>query len=294
MSTGARRRHRAAATSAAPSPANLVQDGHHVSVHDADADAPAAAGRARRAGRATLPPGSAERSEITFLSLPTPAVVERGGAPSGSRARSPARSSSTLSTNAPGDGARARRAARGRGLPPAGGPAHRRRARARRRACWSSWSAARPRSYERVQPLLERLGRATFHLGPARARQHGEAGEQPARVHVHLGLARGAGGRGQGGHRPAHHDRRRARGRRRQLLHRPHGGGHQRARPADAVRARPRRQGRRPAPRRGARGRRAGAGRGAGGAGARRPRSAPASASAISPIWSSWSSGRRA
>src|SRR5262249_30980542 len=55
--------------------ANLVQDGHRVSVHDTVADRlRPLVGLGARA--ADSPAKVAERCEITFLSLPTPAVVE--------------------------------------------------------------------------------------------------------------------------------------------------------------------------------------------------------------------------
>src|SRR5262249_61897441 len=55
--------------------ANLVQAGHRVSVHDAVADRlkPLVGLGARAADSARK---IAERSEVTFLSLPTPAVVD--------------------------------------------------------------------------------------------------------------------------------------------------------------------------------------------------------------------------
>ena len=39
----------------------------------------------------------------------------------------------------------------------------------------------------RVLPVLEPLGRATFHVGCARPRQHHEAAQQPHRLHHHMG-----------------------------------------------------------------------------------------------------------
>src|SRR2546430_12926614 len=57
--------------------ANLLADGHGVAVHDAD---PACCAALVRAGavRADTPAAVAERSEITFTSLPSPAVMEAG------------------------------------------------------------------------------------------------------------------------------------------------------------------------------------------------------------------------
>src|SRR5256885_16546012 len=66
--------------------ANLLADGHAVVVHDAD---PACCAALVRAGavRADTPAAVAERSEITFTSLPSPAVMEAGAQawPSGAR-----------------------------------------------------------------------------------------------------------------------------------------------------------------------------------------------------------------
>src|SRR2546429_8584576 len=55
--------------------ANLLADGHGVAVHDTD---PARSVALVRAGavRADTPTAVAERSEITFTSLPSPAVME--------------------------------------------------------------------------------------------------------------------------------------------------------------------------------------------------------------------------
>src|SRR5947199_9394507 len=55
--------------------ANLLADGHGVAVHDTD---PARTAALVRAGavRADTPAAVAERSEITFTSLPSPAVME--------------------------------------------------------------------------------------------------------------------------------------------------------------------------------------------------------------------------
>ena len=167
--------------------ANLSADGHHVSVYDTDADAlPPLVGLGARSAR-TRPPQVAERSEITFLSLPTPAVVEEVAGRVARRRAAGCRPRRPQHQRA-GDGARARRADRG-GRPP---PARVRRSpaapRARRLACWSSWWAATPRSFDRVEPLLARLGRADLPRRRARARQHRQAGEQSrsrSRPHGH-------------------------------------------------------------------------------------------------------------
>src|SRR5437870_6127978 len=55
--------------------ANLLADGHAVAVHDADPARCAALVRAG-AARGATPAAVAERSEITFTSLPSPAVME--------------------------------------------------------------------------------------------------------------------------------------------------------------------------------------------------------------------------
>jgi 2-hydroxy-3-oxopropionate reductase len=142
---------------------NLVQDGHHVVVHDAMPD------RLRPlvglGARAADSPGRvAERSEITFTSLPTPAIVDQvagqwlEGAAAGSVLVD-------LSTNAPGH-VRAlgeRLAAAGCHLleaPLTGGAPG---AQARMLVFMVGGDDA---VVERVRPLLEKLGRATFHLGP--------------------------------------------------------------------------------------------------------------------------------
>jgi 3-hydroxyisobutyrate dehydrogenase-like beta-hydroxyacid dehydrogenase len=142
---------------------NLVQDGHHVVVHDAVPE------RLRPlvglGARAANSPGRvAERSEITFTSLPTPAIVDRvagewlEGAAAGSVLVD-------LSTNAP-DHVRAlgeRLAAAGCHLleaPLTGGAPG---AQGRMLVFMVGGDDA---TVERVRPLLEKLGRATFHLGP--------------------------------------------------------------------------------------------------------------------------------
>src|SRR5688572_26539427 len=56
-----------------PIAANLIADGHVVVVHDADSDRPRPPPRAEVAGS---PAEVAERSEITFTSLPTPAIMD--------------------------------------------------------------------------------------------------------------------------------------------------------------------------------------------------------------------------
>jgi 3-hydroxyisobutyrate dehydrogenase-like beta-hydroxyacid dehydrogenase len=142
---------------------NLVQDGHHVVVHDTSPERlRPLVGLGARA--ADSPARVAERSEITFTSLPTPAVVDEvaqqwlEGASTGSVLVD-------LSTNAPAH-VRAlgeRLAAAGCHLleaPLTGGAPG---AQARMLVFMVGGDAS---VVERVRPLLEKLGRATFHLGP--------------------------------------------------------------------------------------------------------------------------------
>ena len=142
---------------------NLVQDGNRVTVHDTVSDRvrPLVGLGARAAGS---PARVAERSEVTFLSLPTPAVVEQvaGAWLEGAQAGSVL---VDLSTNAPAT-VRAlgtRLASAGCHLleaPLTGGAPG---AQSRMLVFMVGGEDA---VYARVQPLLERLGRATFHLGP--------------------------------------------------------------------------------------------------------------------------------
>jgi len=142
--------------------ANLTADGHAVAVYDTDAARCAALGSkgaAVCAGTAAV----AAQSEITFTSLPTPSVFEAVAADwVGAAARDAILVD--LSTNAPTmiRAVGARLAAAGRHLleaPLTGG---------------APGAAARmlvfmvggePAVYERVRPLLDKLGRATVHVG---------------------------------------------------------------------------------------------------------------------------------
>jgi 3-hydroxyisobutyrate dehydrogenase-like beta-hydroxyacid dehydrogenase len=141
---------------------NLVQDGHHVVVHDVTPERlrPLIGVGARAADS---PSRVAERSEITFTSLPTPAVVDEvarqwleGAAPGSVLV--------DLSTNAPAS-VRAlggRLEAAGCHLleaPLTGGAPG---AQARMLVFMVGGDDA---VVARVWPLLEKLGRATFHLG---------------------------------------------------------------------------------------------------------------------------------
>jgi len=143
--------------------ANLVADGHAVAVFDTDVgrrDKLAAAGAHAAADAAAV----GRAAEITFTSLPTPSVFERvagewlaGAAPHAILV--------DLSTNAPATvrAVGAQLAAAGRHLleaPLTGGAPG---AQARMLVFMVGGDAA---ALERVRPLLERLGRATIHVGP--------------------------------------------------------------------------------------------------------------------------------
>ena len=142
--------------------ANLIEDGHHVSVYDANPDRlPPLVGLGARS--ADSPAKVAERSEITFLSLPTPAVVEEVAGQWLAGAQ-PDAVLVDLSTNAPAT-VRAlgeRIAAAGRHLleaPLTGGAPG---AQARMLVFMVGGDTA---IFDRVEPVLARLGRAVFHVG---------------------------------------------------------------------------------------------------------------------------------
>ncbi len=143
--------------------ANLVADGHHVSVYDTVADRlKPLVGVGARAAHSPAEVG--QRSEITFTSLPTPAVMDAvttawlsGAAPDAVLV--------DLSTNAPAmvQAVGARVAAAGRHLveaPLTGGAPG---AQARMLVFMVGGDDA---VVARVRPLLDKLGRATFHMGP--------------------------------------------------------------------------------------------------------------------------------
>jgi 3-hydroxyisobutyrate dehydrogenase len=143
--------------------ANLLADGHAVTVHDPDASRlrPLAAAGATVAGSATA---VAERAEITFTSLPSPEVMDAvaqawlAGASHGAVLVD-------LSTNAPATvrAVGGRLAAAGRHLleaPLTGGAPG---AQARMLVFMVGGEVA---VYERCLPLLRTLGRAVFHVGP--------------------------------------------------------------------------------------------------------------------------------
>jgi 3-hydroxyisobutyrate dehydrogenase-like beta-hydroxyacid dehydrogenase len=142
--------------------ANLVADGHHVSVFDVDPRRmQGLVGLGARAAASAEQVG--ERSTFTFLSLPTPSAVEqvaeewlRGAAADAVLV--------DLSTNAPAVVQRVagRLSAAGRHLlecPLTGGAPG---AQAR---LLVFMVGGEPVVYERTRPLLARLGRASFHVG---------------------------------------------------------------------------------------------------------------------------------
>jgi 3-hydroxyisobutyrate dehydrogenase-like beta-hydroxyacid dehydrogenase len=141
--------------------ANLVADGHAVTVFDVDA------ARARSIGGATAATSAAEvgaAAEVTLLSLPTPATVRRV-ADEWASAAAPGAVLVDLSTNSPEvvKELGARLAATGHHLveaPLTGGApgaAHR---------MLVFMVGGDDDAVARVTPVLEPLGRATFHLGP--------------------------------------------------------------------------------------------------------------------------------
>ncbi len=142
--------------------ANLVADGESVHVHDADAarvEALVSAGATSAEGPAAL----GATCEITFASLPSPEAVTEV-AEDWLRGASPGRILVDLSTNSPQAvmdlGARLR----GEGChllesPLTGGAPG---AQARKLVFMVGGD---PEVFERCRPLLDRLGRASFHLG---------------------------------------------------------------------------------------------------------------------------------
>jgi 3-hydroxyisobutyrate dehydrogenase-like beta-hydroxyacid dehydrogenase len=141
---------------------NLVQDGHHVSVHDASAERlrPLVGLGARSADS---PAKVAERSEITFMSLPTPAIVEQVA---GQWLEGAQRDAVLvdLSTNAPAMVRALGERLAGAGChlleaPLTGGAPG---AQSRMLVFMVGGDAA---AFDRVEPVLSRLGRAVFHVG---------------------------------------------------------------------------------------------------------------------------------
>jgi 3-hydroxyisobutyrate dehydrogenase len=142
--------------------ANLVADGHHVSVFDVDANrVQSLVGAGARAAANAAQVG--ERSAVTFLSLPTPRIMETVAEEWLTSAPKDA-ILVDLSTNAPAMVQRvgARIAGAGRHLlecPLTGGAPG---AQARMLVFMVG---GEPVVYERVRPLLAKLGRASFHVG---------------------------------------------------------------------------------------------------------------------------------
>ena len=168
------------ATSAATSPTNLVADGHEVVVFDVDAARAACDRAARRRWRSVAEVGAA--SEITVLSLPTPAVVRQVADEWVDDRGARRRSSSTSPPTAPRSCASSARGSR----PPATTWSRRRSPAARsapQNRMLSFMVGGDDDAVARVQPVLEPLGRAFVPPRSARARQHHEAREQPDRVH---------------------------------------------------------------------------------------------------------------
>ena len=139
---------------------NLVADGHEVTVHDLDPALAAAVTGASVAGDVA---SVARAAEITLLSLPTPEVVA-GVATDWAAAAAPGSVLVDLSTNSPavvrdlGE----RLAGSGHHLveaPLTGGAI----GAERRMLVFMMGGAAEP--VARVRPVLEPLGRATFHVG---------------------------------------------------------------------------------------------------------------------------------
>jgi 3-hydroxyisobutyrate dehydrogenase-like beta-hydroxyacid dehydrogenase len=143
--------------------ANLAADGHELSVYDLDEARVRALVAAGGQGAASVA-DVARRSELTFFSLPTPAIMEAAAAQwldaSGEDAVL-----IDLTTNAPETVRRvgARVSAAGRHLleaPLTGGAPG---AKARMLTFIVGGDAA---TWERCRPILATVGRASFHLGP--------------------------------------------------------------------------------------------------------------------------------
>jgi 3-hydroxyisobutyrate dehydrogenase-like beta-hydroxyacid dehydrogenase len=142
---------------------NLLADGHALTVHDTDGARVRALARAG-AAVADTPAAVGERSDVTFMSLPSPATVE---AVAQAWLAGAARDAILvdLSTNAPATvrAVGARLAAAGRHLleaPLTGGAVG-----AQARALVFMVGGERD-VYERCAPVLRTLGRAVFHIGP--------------------------------------------------------------------------------------------------------------------------------
>jgi 3-hydroxyisobutyrate dehydrogenase len=143
--------------------ANLVADGHAVSVRDVDGAKQATLVEAGAHGSESIA-GVAVRSEVTFLSLPTPAIMEQVTL-EWLDAAAPGAVLVDLTTNAPATvrelGGRVVTSGREFLECPLTGGAPGARMRMLVFICGGEAS-----TYERVGPLLDALGRARFHLGP--------------------------------------------------------------------------------------------------------------------------------
>lgn len=140
--------------------ANLVADGHDVQVSDLDPSRAAAVAGARVGTLAEL----AAASEITITSLPSPAVVS-AVADGWAAAAVPGSILCDISTTLPSSNQEIAQRLSEHGLhfveaPLTGGAVGAQG----RSLVWMV--GGEPEAYERVRPLLEGLGRATFHLGP--------------------------------------------------------------------------------------------------------------------------------
>jgi 3-hydroxyisobutyrate dehydrogenase-like beta-hydroxyacid dehydrogenase len=143
--------------------ANLIADGHEVHVHDLDAarvESLVTAGATAAASATTL----AQRTEVVFTSLPNPAVMD-AVATAWLAGATPGAVLVDLSTNAPATvrAVGARVATAGCHLleaPLTGGAPG---AKMRMLVFMIGGDAA---VYERCKPLLDKLGRASFHIGP--------------------------------------------------------------------------------------------------------------------------------
>jgi 3-hydroxyisobutyrate dehydrogenase-like beta-hydroxyacid dehydrogenase len=143
--------------------ANLVADGHHVTAYDIDPrrlESAAAAG----AQPADSVAGVAAASETTFLSLPSPAIMESVASAWLEACPEPGRTLIDLTTNAPSTvravGARlAAAGARFVEAPVTGGAVG---ARNRKLVFITGGD---DETVAQVEPLLRTIGRATFHLG---------------------------------------------------------------------------------------------------------------------------------
>ena len=211
------------ATSAATSPPTSSPTVTRSSVFDVDARA-CRGDRGRRARRRRSPTVGAA-SEITVLSLPTPAVV-RQVADEWATTAAPGAVLVDLSTNSPEVVRELGARLAATGSPPRRGAAHRRRASAPRTACCRSWSAATTTPSHGCSRSSNRSGAPSCHLGPLGLGNTMKLVNSLHRVHHDVGEPRRALAGGEVGHPGAAGRRGAAHQRRRQLLPRPHGREH--------------------------------------------------------------------